>query len=131
MIIGRSRLFAVRINNWVEIRSGRKLPVAETCETEVDARKIIKNRLDPWNRRTFYRFQFDNNGVINGITPAEREYEVTPVKMKLKSTIWSGGRVKGVIDCQKFSRKLRLPLKKDEMIELTKDQAELVLKDLE
>lgn len=99
------RYFAVKSSrNWVEIRSHHKPPtkrVTTASRTTILTRKIC----DDWDW-------------------GYREVK-TPVKINITRTIYTGGRVAGVLKARAFGQIFHIRLLRNQMVELTPQQVDL------
>ena len=107
MVMGLTkRYFAIRIGEWVEIRTSSKAPIKECSSIEV--KKPIRTTYTDWNGR-------------------RRSYLDTP-GLTLKCVTYTGGKILQTMKMSKFRVLTQLSIPKDTMIELVGLRKERVKK---
>lgn len=110
------RLYAVpAAKGWIEIRSSAKPPKVKETEVVIPSTK----------REYVYGF-YNNAGTY---TPSR--YVSKPCKMKLRTTVYEGGRVMATMKARRFSDLTKLQVKMGGWLELTPELITMLEKELQ
>ena len=114
----KKRYFAVGLIGWVQIRSANLPPVPLTTESftmvKESKRKYIPGHVDGEPPNAIYVYgQYVDLPVVDK-------------KLKMKSTIYQGGKVLRTMKTAVFSRLLGVSVKDGSMIELMPEQVKLL-----
>ena len=102
------RIWAVGFKGWVEFRSSDKPPKLHTTEISKPI-KVRESKPNP----TFWA------DYSNGINSPIYTTKTVSKQLKIKTTVYTGGKVLGCIKSARFARLFNITVRKDGLLELT------------